>query len=97
MEGGKEEEEKLLSTKEAAETLKDKLSPRSESQSSFVRATNDDMVSNSVQWEDPDCSLYSYSAFAETELKCIAQVHHNLDWISKMDDQLPPRCQALHD
>lgn len=38
--GEKEEEEKLLSTKEAAETLNDKLSPRSESQSSFVRAAN---------------------------------------------------------
>lgn len=37
---GKEEKEKLLVTKEAAETLKDELSSRSGSQSPFVRAAN---------------------------------------------------------
>lgn len=40
MERGKEEKEKLLSTKEAAETLKDELSSRSGPQSPFVRAAN---------------------------------------------------------
>lgn len=42
--GGKEEEEKLLSTKEAEKHWK-MFSLRSESQSSFVRATNEDAIS----------------------------------------------------
>lgn len=40
LERRKEEKEKLLSTKEAAETLKDELSSRSRSQLPFVRAAN---------------------------------------------------------
>lgn len=66
MERGKEEKEKLLSTKEVAETLKGKLSSRNGSRHPLLgQEIGIGSLMRSVWRADPGCSTYSYSAFSE--------------------------------
>lgn len=77
---GKEEKEKLFSTKEAAETLKGEFSSRSGSSHPLLgQEIRIGSLIGSVWQADLTAPYIPTVHFQRTELRCIAQVRHNLD------------------
>lgn len=100
-ERGKAEQERLHSTIETAEALEEEFPPPDLNLVTLCHTANYNVFGNSVYLvSDPDCSyssMYSYCVFSEIKLRCTAQIHHSLHWISKTDGSSPAHCQPLCD